>query len=60
MRTVLLPGANRATVAELPEDVYRGLQLAYIDTFAEALPYVLAQRRRRDSSGAPAATLPPS
>ncbi len=58
VRTVLLPGANRATVAELPEDVYGGLQLAYIDTFAEALPYVLAQQRRRDSSGAPAATLP--
>jgi ATP-dependent Lon protease len=60
VRTVLLPGANRATVAELSEDVYGGLQLAYIDTFAEALPYVLAQSRRRESSGAPAITLPSS
>jgi ATP-dependent Lon protease len=46
VRTVLLPGANRGTVAELPQDVVGGLELAYVDTFAEALPYVLARRRK--------------
>jgi ATP-dependent Lon protease len=50
VRTVLLPGANRGTVAELPQDVVGGLELAYVDTFAEALPYVLAQRRRADKT----------
>ena len=44
VRTVLLPGANRATVAELPLEVVRGLQIIYVDAFADALPHVFAAR----------------
>ncbi len=45
VRTVLLPEANRGTVAELPAEVVGGLRLIYVDTFANALPHVLAARR---------------
>jgi len=45
IRTVLLPAANRATVAELPADVVGRLKLVYVDKFADALPHVLGGRR---------------
>jgi ATP-dependent Lon protease len=45
IRTVLLPAANKATVAELPPDVVGRLKLVYVDKFSDALPHVLAGRR---------------
>ena len=45
IRTVLLPAANHATVAELPADVVGRLKLVYVDKFADALPHVLGGRR---------------
>jgi ATP-dependent Lon protease len=47
IRTVLLPSANKSTVAELPAQVTEKLELVYVDSFEEALPYVVAKRRRR-------------
>ena len=40
IRTVLVPEANRGTVAELPEDLTAKLRLVYLASFAEALPHV--------------------
>jgi ATP-dependent Lon protease len=40
IRTVLVPEANRGTVAELPEDLTAKLQLVYVASFKEALPHV--------------------
>jgi len=45
IRTVLLPGSNRGTVAELPPEVVGRLELVYVDKFEEALPHVFAKRR---------------
>jgi ATP-dependent Lon protease len=45
VRTVLLPAANRATVAELQADVVGRLELVYVDKFADALSHVLGGRR---------------
>ena len=45
IRTVLLPGSNRGTVAELPPEVVGRLKLVYVDKFADALPHVFAGRR---------------
>jgi ATP-dependent Lon protease len=42
--TVILPAANRGTVAELPAEVTAKLELVYVASFAEALPYVFARR----------------
>jgi ATP-dependent Lon protease len=44
VRTVLLPEANRGTVAELEPDIVGGLELVYVSSFAQALPHVLARR----------------
>jgi len=49
IRTVLLPSANRGTVAELPAQVTEKLELVYVDSFEEALPYVAAKRARRQA-----------
>ncbi len=40
VRTVVLPAANRATIAELPADLTAKLELVYVADFAEALPHV--------------------
>jgi ATP-dependent Lon protease len=45
IRTVLLPGSNRGTVAELPLEVVSRLRLVYVDKFEEALPHVFGGRR---------------
>jgi len=45
IRTVLLPGSNRGTVAELPPEVVGRLKLVYVDKFEDALPHVFAGRR---------------
>lgn len=55
IRTVVLPAANRATVEELPGDLTAKLELVYVGTFAEALPYVLG-RSGRASVGTPRAS----
>jgi ATP-dependent Lon protease len=44
IRTVVLPAANRATIAELPEDLCAKLDLVYVATLEEALPHVFAAR----------------
>jgi len=44
VRTVILPAANRGTVAELPAEVTAKLELVYVASFADALPYVFARR----------------
>ncbi len=44
VRTVVLPEANRGTVAELPAEIVGGLELVYITEFPQALPHVLARR----------------
>jgi len=44
VRTVVLPEANRGTVAELPADIVGGLELVYVSAFTQALPHVLARR----------------
>jgi ATP-dependent Lon protease len=40
VRTVLVPEANRGTVAELPGDLTARLRLVYVASFKEALPHV--------------------
>ena len=45
IRTVLLPGSNRGTVAELPPEVVGRLTLVYVDKFEDALPHVFGGRR---------------
>ena len=45
IRTVLLPGSNRGTVAELPPEVVGRLKLVYVDKFEDALPHVFGGRR---------------
>jgi ATP-dependent Lon protease len=45
IRTVLLPGRNRGTVAELPPEVVGSLKLVYVDKFEDALPHVFGGRR---------------
>lgn len=40
VRTVVLPAANRATIAELPADLTAKLNLVYVASFEEALPHV--------------------
>jgi len=45
IRTVLLPGSNRGTIAELPPEVVGRLELVYVDKFEEALPHVFSGRR---------------
>jgi ATP-dependent Lon protease len=44
VRTVVLPEANRGTVAELPAEIVGGLDLVYVTGFTQALPHVLARR----------------
>jgi len=45
IHTVLLPGSNRGTIAELPPGVAGRLELVYVDKFEDALPYVFGGRR---------------
>jgi ATP-dependent Lon protease len=45
IRTVLLPGSNRGTIAELPPEVVGRLELVYVDKFGDALPHVFSGRR---------------
>ena len=40
VRTVVLPAANRGTVAELPAELTAKLELVYVASFEEALPHV--------------------
>jgi ATP-dependent Lon protease len=40
VETVILPGAVRPQVRELPAELKTGLDVAYVDTFADVLPYV--------------------
>ena len=44
IRTVVLPAANRATIAELPADLTAKLDLVYVASFEEALPHVFGAR----------------
>jgi ATP-dependent Lon protease len=44
VRTVLLPAANRGTVAELPPELTAKLELVYVASFADVLPHVFAPR----------------
>ena len=44
IRTVVLPAANRATIAELPPDLTAKLDLVYVASFEEALPHVFGAR----------------
>ena len=37
---MVLPAANRATIAELPADLTAKLDLVYVASFEEALPHV--------------------
>jgi ATP-dependent Lon protease len=45
IHTVLLPGSNRGTIAELPTEVVGRLRLVYVDEFEEALPHVFGGLR---------------
>jgi ATP-dependent Lon protease len=45
VHTVLLPAANRATVAELPEEITAKLELVWVETFEDALPHVFVDPR---------------
>jgi len=40
VETVILPGTVRPQVRELPAELKTGLNVAYVDTFADVLPYV--------------------
>ncbi len=40
VRTVILPEANRGSIAELPSEVTAQLGFVYVTTFADALPHV--------------------
>ncbi len=53
VRTVLLPEANRATIAELPVELTAKLDLVYVASFEEALPHVFGARvfTKRASKG---------
>jgi ATP-dependent Lon protease len=53
IRTVVLPEANRATIAELPVDLTAKLDLVYVASFGEALPHVFGAQvfTRRASKG---------
>jgi ATP-dependent Lon protease len=44
VRTVVLPEANRGTVAEIPPEIVAGTELVYVTEFTQALPHVLARR----------------
>ena len=47
VRTVVLPEANRASVAEMPREVVAHLDIRYVREFAEVLPLVVAGRRKQ-------------
>ncbi len=53
VRTVVLPAANRATIAELPADLTAKLDLVYVASFEEALPHVFGAQvfTKRASKG---------
>jgi ATP-dependent Lon protease len=46
VRTVVLPEANRASVAEIPGEIVSRLDIRYVREFAEAVPLVVARRPR--------------
>ena len=46
VRTVVLPEANRASVAEIPAEIVSRLDIHYVREFAEVVPDVVAGRRR--------------
>ncbi len=48
VRTVVLPEANRASVAEIPAEIVARLDIHYVREFAEAVPLVVARTSRRD------------
>ena len=43
VRTVVLPASNRGTIAELPPELTKKLELVYVSDFADALPHVFAR-----------------
>ncbi len=45
VRTVVLPEANRASVAEIPAEIVARLDIRYVREFAEAVPLVVGGRR---------------
>ncbi len=45
VRTVVVPSANRGTVAELPVEIVGKLHVVYVESFVEALPWVFGERR---------------
>ncbi len=45
VRTVVLPEANRPSVAEVPADIVGRLDIRYVREFAEALPLILLRGR---------------
>ena len=49
VRAVVLPEANRASVAEIPAETLGRLDIHYVREFAEAVPLVIAGRRPRAS-----------
>jgi len=48
VRTVVLPEANRASVAEISADIVARLDIQYVREFAEVVPLVVARRPRVD------------
>ena len=51
IRTVLLPAANRGTVAELPRGADGKLELVYVASFEDALPHVFGAGVRLRETG---------
>ena len=43
VRTVVVPDANRASVAEIPAEIVARLDIRYVREFAEAVPFVVAR-----------------
>jgi ATP-dependent Lon protease len=46
VRTVVLPEANRASVAEIPAEIVARLDIRYVREFAEAVQLIVSGRRR--------------
>jgi len=50
VRTVVLPEANRASVAELPAEITAKIHLVHVSSLIEALPHVVAARSGASSA----------
>ena len=50
VRTVVLPEANRASVAELPAEITAKIHLVHVSSLIEALPHVVVARRGASSA----------